>query len=425
MKKMFLWSIVVIITISLTATLSLAGCAAAEEPAAPAVDEPAPDPEPVVDEPAVDEPEEVAEEPAPEPDDEYPPLTGPAITEPEDAVTDDVIGAGDYTGDKSYEYFREQAVRGEFDENYAQDFKLAVTNFDAAIPNANEIVESVVEFWKLAGGRDDTILVLDNANDTSTMLANADQIFAWDADVYVQYASSVDTNATIARNAMEEDMFMLALATVVPGFPFFGVDNWGNGLSSGIIATTLINEQLGGIENVDRIYYALNPALGEHVSYRSWGARAHMIEELGPDADWLVEGSKAELVEFGADMQGVWMDVLNKYPADENIVVLTPYEPPAMGFYAAASALGRWDPDKCILISLGGSTGLGRPAIRSGILDAVVGWQMELYGGYVVPLALANMYGNPIPANTYLEDIFLTIDTIDDYYPGETTLFEE
>ncbi len=150
-----------------------------------------------------------------------------------------------------------------------------------------------------------------------------------------------------------------------------------------------------------------------------------MIEELGPDADWLVAGSKAELVEFGADMQCVWMDILNKYPDAETMIVLTPYEPPAMGFYVAASLLDRWGPEKCILISLGGSTGLGRPAVRSGILDACVGWQMEKYGSYVVPLALARMYGNPIPANTYLEYVFLTKDTIDDYYPGETTLFEE
>lgn len=356
---------------------------------------------------------------------EYPPLTGRAINEPRDAVSKDVLGAGDYTGEYSYQFFREQALAGKFKENYAKNFKLAVTNFSSAVPNANEIVNSVVHYWKLAGGKPENTLVLDNANDIPTMIANADKILAWNPDVFVQYSSSEDTNAMIAKNFQREGKFILALAHVVAGFPFFGVDNWYNGVMSGQIAAKLIKEKLGGFDKVDRIFYGMNPALGEHPSYRSWGARKYLIEQFGPGADWLVKGSKAELVEFGADMQGVWMNVLNKYPTAKNIVVLTPYEPPVMGYYAAANSLGRYDPKTNILITLGGSTGLGRPAIRSGIIDACNGWQMEKYGTYVVPLALARMYGKPIPANTYLQGVLLTKETIDKYYPGETTLFKK
>ena len=205
-----------------------------------------------------------------------------------------------------------------------------------------------------------------------------------------------------------------------------GGDNWANGTLSGNYAIEQI-EKWGGIDSVDRIYYCWNPDFGEVVSYRMWGARKVLVDKYGNVADFLVDekdGSKAVQVEIGSDFQTPWIDILSKYPDDKKIVVMSPYEAASGGFYAAAKTLGRWDTDNISLNSLGGDD-LGRPLLRSGITDSSVGWVPETYGTYVVPLALAHMYGNPIPSVTYLQHVLMTKDTLDQYYPGETALYAE
>jgi ribose transport system substrate-binding protein len=351
-------------------------------------------------------------------------MKGDPILEPKMPVPDDVIGAGDYTGEYSYEWFRKQALTGSFDEDYAKDFKLAVTNLAASVPICTQIVNSIVDYWKLAGGKDENTLVLDNAFDVSTTIKNGDAILAWGPDVFVEYGMDEKTNTMISKKAQEQGTFVLGLDVTFENYPFMGGDNWANGVLIGEYAIDYINKNWGGIDSVDRVFYCWNPEFGEVVSYRMWGARKVMVEAYGHDVDFLAVGSKAEQVEVTSDFQSPWLDILAKYPDDEKIIVFGPYEAASAGFYAAAKTLGRWDTDNTLLLSLGGDD-LGRPLIRSGITDATVGWVPETYGTYVVPLALANMYGNPIPAVTYLEHVILTKDNLDDYYPGETTLYTE
>jgi ribose transport system substrate-binding protein len=351
-------------------------------------------------------------------------MKGEPVLEPKLPVGADVEGAGAYSGEYSYEFFRKQALTGSFKENYAKDYKLAITNLAASVPICTQIVNSIVEYWKLAGGKDENLLVLDNAFDVNTTIKNADAILAWEPDVFVQYGVDEKSNTMIARKAMDKGNWILGLDVTVKGYPFMGGDNWANGVLIGEFAIEKINEQFGGIENVDRIYYCWNPDFGEVVSYRMWGARKVMVEEFGYMADFLADPSMAVQVEVGADYQSPWMDILAKYPDDKNVVVFSPFEAASAGFYAAAKTLGRWDTDNMLLCSLGGDD-LGRPLIRSGITDGTVGWVPETYGTYVVPLALSHIYGKPIPSVTYLEHVILTKENIDDYYPGETTLYAE
>lgn len=351
-------------------------------------------------------------------------MKGEPILAPKLPVGDDVAGAGNYTGEYSYDYFRKQALAGKFDEDYAGDFRLAITNLAASVPICTQIVESIEKYWKLAGGKDDNTLVLDNAFDVNTTIKNADAIFAWGADAFVQYGVDEKSNTMIAKKAEQNGTWILGLDVTCAGFPFMGGDNWDNGVLIGEFAIEKIEKDFGGIENVDRVYYCWNPNFGEVVSYRMWGARKVMVEKYGHIVDFLAEPSMAEQVEIEADFQSPWMDVLAKYPDDKNIVVFSPYEAASGGFYAAAKTLGIWDSDRMLLCSLGGDD-LGRPLARSGITDGTVGWVPETYGTYVVPLALARMYGKPIPSVTYLEHVVLTKDNLDQYYPGETKLFTE
>jgi len=346
------------------------------------------------------------------------------ILEPRLPVGSDVRGAGDYTGEYSYEFFREQALNGKFEEDYAKDFKLALTNLGASVPICTQITESMAYYWELAGGKKENTLVLDNAFDVNTTIKNADAIMAWEPDVFVEYGVDEQSNTMIARKATAKDLWILGLDVVAEDYPFMGGDNWQNGQLIGEYAVKQINEVYGGIENIDRIYYCWNPNFGEVVSYRMWGARKEMVDAFGYIADFCAEPSIAVQVEVENDFQSPWMDILAKYPDDENIVVFSPYEAATGGFYAAAKTLGIWDADKMLINSCGGDD-LGRPILRSGISDCTAGWVPETYGTYVIPLVLANMYGKPVPSVTYLQHALLTKDNLDEYYPGETALFAE
>ena len=351
-------------------------------------------------------------------------MKGEPVLEPKLPVGEDVAGAGKFTGEYSYEFFRKQALSGKFKEDYAKGKKLAVTNLAASVPICTQIVESIVKYWKLAGGTTDNTLVLDNAFDVNTTIKNADAILAWKPDVFIEYGVDEKSNTMIAMKSKEKGVWVLGLDVTVQGFPFMGGDNWANGVLIGEFAIQQIQKRFGGIDKVDRVYYCWNPAFGEVVSYRMWGARKVMVDKYGYKVDFLATPSKAVQVQVGSDFQSPWMDILAKYPDDKNIVVFSPFEAASAGFYAAAKTLGKWDPNKMLLCSLGGDD-LGRPLIRSGITAGTVGWVPETYGTYVVPLALAHMYGKPIPSVTYLEHVILTKENIEKYYPGETTVYTE
>ncbi len=351
-------------------------------------------------------------------------MKGQPVLEPKMPVGNDVEGAGTYTGDYSYEFFHAQAVSGSFKESYAKDYKLAVTNLAASVPICTQIVNSIAKYWKLAGGKDGNLLILDNAFDVNTEIKNADAIFAWKPDVFIEYGVDEKSNTMISMKAKEKGVWVLGLDVTVAGFPFMGGDNWSNGVLGGDFAVKQIKAKFGGIDKVDRVYYCWNPGFGEVVSYRMWGARKQMVDAFGYQVDFLATPSKAVQVEVGADYQSPWMDILAKYPNDKNIVVFSPFEAASAGFYAAAKTLGRWNPDNILLVSCGGDD-LGRPLVRSGIDSATVGWVPETYGQYVVPLVLAHLYGKKIPAVTYLKHALLTKDNIDKYYPGETSLYSE
>jgi len=351
-------------------------------------------------------------------------MKGTPVLEPKMPVGNDVDGAGTYSGEYSYDFFRQQALAGSFKEDYAKDYKLAVTNLAASVPICTQIVNSIVKYWKLAGGKPENLLVLDNAFDVNTEIKNADAIFAWKPDVFIEYGVDEKSNTMISMKAKEKGVWVLGIDVTVAGFPFMGGDNWANGVLISDFAIKSVKEKFGGIEKIDRVYYCWNPGFGEVVSYRMWGARKQMVGAFGPQVDFLATPSKAVQVEVGADYQSPWMDILAKYPKDKNIVVFSPFEAASAGFYAAAKTLGRWNPNTMLVCSLGGDD-LGRPLIRSGITAATVGWVPETYGTYVVPLALAHLYGKKIPAVTYLQHVVLTKDNIDKYYPGETTLYTE
>lgn len=319
----------------------------------------------------------------------------------------------------TYENLREMAKAGAYEGEPAKGHTLAFANYLASFPFCLSVENDIKKQWQLAGGSMDDLTILDNAWDTTLAIQNADIVFSKKPEVFLEFQGDAKINAMIGKRAEELGIFIIAIDVPVPGFPFMGVDNYGTSVLTGNWAVDQIDKVFGGWENVDRVFYLWSPAIGETVALRMWGEVDVFKERFGEEADPEVEGSKGVLVDSGSttdSAQAAMSDILAAYPEDENIIVFCLNDQAGAGVQAAADIAGRWDPDKW-LVCTQGLDDLGMQLIREGIVDGDSAYFPEEYGEYCIPGALAYMYGNPVPPYMFMENVIVTPDNIDEYYP--------
>jgi len=324
-------------------------------------------------------------------------------------------GASLYT----YEKLREMAEAGAYEGEPAKGHTLAFANFMKSFPFCAAVENNVIEEWKLAGGTDADLTVLDNAADSTIAVQNADIIFNKKPEVFLEFQVDAQINAQIGRRAKELGIYVIGVDIPVPGFPFMGVDNYGAAVLTGNWAADQIDAVYGGWENVDRVFFLWNPVIGETVALRMYGSMDVFKERFGDEADTKIEGSKAVLVDAGSttdEAKTAISDILAGYPEDENIMVFCLNDQAAAGVQAAAEITGRWDPEKWMIMAQG-LDDLGKQLVRDGIVDGDCAYFPEKYGEYLIPGALAYMYGNPVPPYMYVENVIITPDNINEYYP--------
>ncbi|MBM3699611.1 MAG: sugar ABC transporter substrate-binding protein [Actinobacteria bacterium] len=319
----------------------------------------------------------------------------------------------------TYEKLREMAKAGAYEGEPAKGRTMAFANAIKSFPFCLSVENSIIEQWQLAGGSMADLTVLDNAVDPAVSVQNADIIFNKMPEVFLQFQIDAQINAQIGRRAQELGIFIIAIDIPVPGFPFQGVDNYGTSVLTGNWALEQIDPVFGGWENVDRVFFLWNPVIGETVAMRMYGAMDVFKEKFGAEADTKAEGSKAVLVDAGSttdEAKAAISDILAAYPQDENIIVFTLNDQAAAGVQAAAEIAGRWNPDKWLIMSQG-LDDLGMQLVRDGVIDGDSAYFPEKYGEYLIPGALAHMYGNPVPAYLFIDNVIITPDNIDEYYP--------
>ena len=335
-------------------------------------------------------------------------------------VTETVIKTLEVTPESpfTYEALREMAKTGAYEGDPAAGHTMAFANIIKSRPFCTAVENNIIEEWQLAGGSIDDLTVLDNAADTALALQNADIIFNKNPEVFLEFQLDAQVNARIGRRAGELGIFVIAIDVPVPGFPFMGVDNYGTSVLTGNWAADQIAVVYGGWENVDRVFFLWNPVSGDIVAMRIHGSRDVFKERFGEEGDTAVEGSKAVLVDAGStadEAEAAMADILAAYPTDENIMVFCLNDQTSAGVQAAADIAGRWDPDKWMIMSQG-LDDLGKELVREGIIDGNSAYFPEKYGEYLIPGALAYMYGNPVPAYMFVENVIITPDNINEYF---------
>ena len=324
-------------------------------------------------------------------------------------------------GGKTYEDFRKMAEAGKYEGEPAKGHKVAFANIIKSFPFCQAVENGIIEQWKLAGGADADLTVLDNAADPQVAIQNKDIIFNKKPEVFLEFQFDAKINDQIAKEAKEKNIFIIAIDVPVGDFPFMGVDNYGTAVLTGDWMIEQI-EKAGGIDKVDRILYQTNPTVGETVFKRIKGSVDEMVKKYGDIANpdkkdqkgvWAqVDSSSTEKAK--KDFQ----DILSKYPKDKKFVVFCLNDQSASGFQAAADILGRWNPDDYLIASQGLDE-LGMQLIRDNIVDGDSSYFPEKYGEYLIPGALAYIYGGAeaVPKEMFVKNVIITKDNIDQYYP--------
>ena len=348
-----------------------------------------------------------------------------------ETITETVTETVEVTAENPYtfEALMEMAREAEFNGTPypgapAAGHTLAFHNILQGIATFDATEANIIKHWELAGGSADDFTLLVNNADITKASQNADIIYSKKPEVWVQYFGDEKANTQWARRSKEEGIFMIAVNIAVSGFPFVGIDFYKNGVLTGEWALDYINNEWGGWDEVDLIGASYAPFVGDIVAYKTLLPVDYLWEEFGDEAAYdknvaQVEGSKVVLVE-GSGVQDThtqhWNNLLAANPDAKKIVAFNITEGEAAGVQAAAEMLGRWNPDDFLNFG-NGVDALGQELLRKGYTDASVANFPELYGMYIIPVALAYMYGNSFPAATYVDHVMIDLDNIDEWYP--------
>jgi ribose transport system substrate-binding protein len=323
------------------------------------------------------------------------------------------------TSPYSYELLRQMAAADNYIGGPASGHRMAFANISSDLPYAYLVQESIISEWISAGGREEDLIIMDNMADSKKAMQNAAAVFGGDAEVFIQFFSDAEVNASVGMQASGSGIYVIGVETPVPGFPVMGVDNYSAGRLAGKWAAGMADPVYGGWENVDRVVYLGAGDKDDKAGLRISGAKAELVEKFGMEADDEVRGSKA-MMEEGVFVHGdggrAISDILENYSDDENIMVFCLNDSVAEGVYRAALEKDRWDPDSWLIISYS-LDDRGKDLVREGIIDAGIAFFPERYGDYLVPAALAHIFGNPVPPYIFMENEAITAENIGEYFP--------
>lgn len=318
----------------------------------------------------------------------------------------------------TYENLREYAIKGEaYPGAPAEGFSLGYGDIIGGAPAAVLVWESVKANWELAGGDLDNLYYVDNQYNAQIGLQNADIMLANNPDILIWFQVDANVNSIVAKKFGDAGIPIIAPDVPVPGAPFMGVNNFNVAYMAGEHAIGLVEEQ-GGIDTVDNIVLLQLPAGGEVTMLRSEGFAQAFVDKYGADVvDPKIikaDGGTGEAEQANTAM----VDILASIPNAENIVLTTINEYTMDGAIAAGETLGRYDSEKWICVGQGGDP-VGRAQLRDGKVDAYIEYFFEKYGEYLVPAASAILHGNPVPSHMYVDNVVITADNVDEYYPND------
>lgn len=343
-----------------------------------------------------------------------------------ETVTETVeIEKEDIADKYTFEALRAMADAGEYDGAPAAEMTCLFNNLLSGLDFAVLVEQGVREQWALAGGLEDNLTVVYNDVDPTKQASILDMAFSSRPDGWLEFYAFEAENKLTGTRAREEELFIVAIDIPVLHFPFMGANNFGAGRLLGESIADHIDNIWGGWDMVDLVMVPYAAENGPVVNQRVLEPVNVLVEKYGDSAAYSadsgqIEGSKVVVWQGGGNADRSLEKVppiLSANPDAEYIVAIELNAQGASGYQAVAETLGRWDPEKWLVGCHGGEAPIGHNLILDGVTDFDVAYFPEKYGNYLIPAIIANYYGNPVPADIFVDHVVLTPDNLCEYYP--------
>ena len=354
------------------------------------------------------------------------PVTETVIETVTETVVETVEVEKEDVGDMyTFEALRAMADAGVYEGAPAADMTCLFNNILSGLDFAILVENGIREQWALAGGTEDNLTVVYNDVDAAKQATILDLAFSTRPDGWLEFYAFEQESKLTGTRAKEEGLFIVAIDIPVLHFPFMGADNFGAGRLLGESLTGYIDDVWGGWDMVDLVLCPYSVVNGPVVNQRVLEPLNVMVEKYGDSAAYStdfgqMEGSKVVIWDGGGNADLTIEKVapiLSANPDAEYIVTIEINAQGTSGYQAIAETLGRWDPEKWLIGCHGGESPIGHNLIKEGVTDFDIAYFPEKYGNYLIPAIIANYYGNPVPADIFVDHVALTPDNLSEYYP--------
>ena len=253
--------------------------------------------------------------------------------------------------------------------------------------------------------------VADNHLDGATALANAQSFLQRQVDEVIEFQTDANFGATIMQQMNDASTKVIAIDIPMPGATFFGANNPRSGFMGGAYLGQAAIAKFGA-DKVKSGYFVVGglPQSGAIPAMRTNGQVAGFEAAVaGFPADHIITIDTKNTLE---DSFTQMSNVVGRIPDGAPIMVTAINDQAATGMMRAVKQVGR----ESNLIVVGMGADELKTLVDEPTFVASVGYFPERYGNYLIPLALMQLAGKPVPSTVLVNHVMVTKDNICTYY---------
>lgn len=253
--------------------------------------------------------------------------------------------------------------------------------------------------------------VADNHLDGATALANAQSFLQRQVDYVIEFQTDANFGATIMQQMDAADTKVVAIDIPMPGATFFGANNPRSGFMGGAYLGEAATAKFGA-DKVKAGYFVVGalPQSGAIPAMRTGGQVAGFEATVpGFPGDHIITIDTKNTLEDSFTQMN---NVIGRIPDGVPIMVTAINDQAATGMMRAVKQAGR----EANLVVVGMGADELKTLADEPAFVASVGYFPERYGNYLIPLALMQLAGRPVPATVLVNHVMVTKDNICDFY---------
>lgn len=304
------------------------------------------------------------------------------------------------------------------DKKVEKKYKIGYANLDDSIAFCQLVKESIQENCDIL---DIELVTADNKLDGPTALANAESFILQEVDGVIEFQSDAKFAEVIMDKFNENNIPVVAVDIPHPGATFFGVNNYHVGRLAGEALAQWVNSNWDGA--ADTLISLELPQSGELVMQRSNGMYDGFMENVkNPVPDDMIFREDSHHTQ--EESKRVVDDLLPKIDKDAKIVVLCVQDMAALGAIAALETAGRQGNASVVAQNCGPEA--VNELVRPGTcMFGSTGYFPEHYGDKMIPTMLNLIEGKDVPEEVFVDNTFVTIDNLFDFYPEAKEKYDE